>query len=56
MKRKALIVLLALGAVGGFVGGIASMRCHSRGRHAYFKEQVTQVCAEAMRRSASDAH
>lgn len=55
MKRKALIVLLALGALGGFAGGFASMRCHAAGRHAYFKEQVTQICADAMRRSSSDA-
>lgn len=51
MKRKALIVLLALGAIGGFASGIFSMRCHRHGRHAYFKQQVTEVCAEAMRQS-----
>jgi hypothetical protein len=51
MKRKAVIVLLALGTLGGFASGFASMRCRAHGRHAYFKQQITQICADAVHRA-----
>lgn len=51
MKRKLLIGLLAVGTVGGFASGFASLRrCHHH-RKAAFEEQVTEICAEAARRA-----
>jgi tetrahydrodipicolinate N-succinyltransferase len=53
MRRKALIVLLALGTVGGYASGFASMRsCHNQ-RRASFEQHVAKVCVDAAR--ASDA-
>jgi hypothetical protein len=51
MKRKALIVLLALGTVGGFASGVASMACRHRHRTAYFEHKVTKICTDAVRQA-----
>jgi len=51
MKRKLIMVALALGTVGGFGSGIASMACHSRHRRAHFKSYVTDVCTDAVRKA-----
>jgi hypothetical protein len=51
MKRRILVVLLALGTVGGFASGLASMaKCHSSQRAA-FERHVAKVCTEAARDS-----
>lgn len=51
MRRKALIVLLALGTVGGYASGFASMRaCHNH-RRAAFEQHVAKVCVDAARES-----
>lgn len=51
MRRKALIVLLALGTVGGYAAGFASMRsCHNH-RRAAFEQHVAKVCVDAARQS-----
>ncbi len=50
MRRKALIALLALGTVGGYASGFASMRwCHNQRRDA-FEQHVAQVCVDAARK------
>ena len=50
MRRKALIVLLALGTVGGYASGFASMRgCHNKRRDA-FEQHVAKVCVDAARK------
>ena len=58
MRRKALIVLLALGTVGGYASGFASMR-HWRecqmNRRASFEEHVAKVCVDAARKDDSAA-
>ena len=51
MRRKALIVLLALGTIGGYASGFASMRwCHNQ-RRASFEQHVAKVCVDAARQS-----
>jgi hypothetical protein len=49
MKRRLLIVLLALGTVGGYGMGFAQMRCHARARHHGFERHVAKICADAAR-------
>jgi hypothetical protein len=49
MRRRLLIGLLALGTVGGYGMGFASMRCHARERHARFEEHLAKVCTDAAR-------
>jgi uncharacterized membrane protein YsdA (DUF1294 family) len=51
MKRKALIVLLALGTLGGFASGVASMSWRHKHRKAYFEHKVTKICADAVRQA-----
>jgi hypothetical protein len=59
MRRKMLIGLLALGAIGGFASGICSMSCRwghrgSYGHSSYrspMDQHVTQVCADAIRQA-----
>lgn len=51
MRRKLLIAVLALGTVGGYAAGFASMRrCHSH-RQASFEQHVAKVCVDAARQS-----
>lgn len=51
MRRKALIVLLALGTVGGYAAGFKSMKwCHNQRRDA-FEQHVASVCVDAARKS-----
>ncbi len=47
MRRRALIVLLALGTVGGFASGFA----HAHHRRAGFERHVADVCAQAALRA-----
>lgn len=51
-RRSILIPLLALGTIGGYGAGFASMACHSHDRRAAFERHVAQVCVEAARRDA----
>ena len=47
MRKRVLIVLLALGMVGGYASGFAHMRgCH-RERQAAFERHVADVCLNA---------
>jgi hypothetical protein len=59
MRRKALIVLLALGTVVGYGSAIARLRgCHHGGwrggHHARFEERVADICADAALRARPD--
>lgn len=47
--QKAAMVLLALGTIGGYSLGFASMRCHSRERRESFEQHVAKVCVDAAR-------
>jgi hypothetical protein len=51
MKRKVLIALLALGSIGGFAAGFASLRCRHHARRAAMEQKVTQICADALRQA-----
>ncbi|MFO0759276.1 MAG: hypothetical protein U0359_22480 [Byssovorax sp.] len=49
MRRRLLIVLLALGTVGGYGMGFAQLRCHARARNHGFERHVAKICADAAR-------
>ena len=49
MKRRLLIMLLALGTIGGYTAGFAQLRCHARARHGGFERHVARICADAAR-------
>lgn len=51
MKRKLLIAALALGTVGGFASGFASLRCRSKYRHHHWEQKVTDICTKAVERA-----
>jgi len=51
MRRKALMVLLGLGAVAGFASGIWSCRYHSFERRQAFEDHGAEVCTRAAERS-----
>lgn len=46
MRRPTLILVLALGALGGYASGFASL-AHHHDRRAAFEQHVAQVCVEA---------
>jgi hypothetical protein len=47
MKRRILMVLLALGTVGGYASGFAHVSACHRGREAAFERHVADVCVNA---------
>lgn len=49
LRRRLAIALLALGTVGGYSLGFASMRCHQRERRDAFEHHVAKVCVDAAR-------
>jgi len=49
MKRTILIVLFALGTVGGYATGFASLRHCQRAHRGAFERHVAKVCADAAR-------
>ncbi|MBN1203636.1 MAG: hypothetical protein JXB05_01760 [Myxococcaceae bacterium] len=44
MRRRILVVLLALGTVGGYASGIASLRYRSHCRRAWTEARTSQAC------------
>ncbi len=58
MKRKLLIVALAIGSASGFAAGFASLGCHaSRARafrHHHVKNVVTNICADAIKKAQKE--
>ena len=55
MRRKLLIAVLALGTVGGYAAGFASMRRCNSHRQASFEQHVAKVCVDAARKSDAAA-
>lgn len=51
MRRKLAIVLLTLGAVGGYASGFASMKCHHQARRQAFENHVAEVCVKAAKQA-----
>jgi hypothetical protein len=49
MRRKISIVLLALGTLGGYASGFASLRCRADHRRADFERHVAALCVDAAR-------
>ena len=58
IKRGALVVLLSLGAIGGFSHGFASMACHgscaAQSRRDEFEDHIADVCTRAAQRQWDD--
>ena len=51
MKRKILLVVLALGTVAGYASALG---CHGRGeRHRAWKQEVADLCVAAAERRMS---
>ena len=46
MRRPFLIALLAVGTVGGYASGFASLHC-ARARQSAFEHHVAKVCVDA---------
>jgi len=55
MKRRILIAVLALGTIGGFASGFASMACHRRAHRDAWERHVAKVCLDAARSSEAPA-
>ncbi len=49
MKRRILIAVLTLGALGGYSAEFAGMRCRAHARQAAFERHVAKVCTDAAR-------
>ena len=49
MRRKILITILALGTIGGYAAGFASMGRCGRARRESFERHVAKVCVDAAR-------
>jgi hypothetical protein len=49
IRRKLTIAILALGTLGGFASGFASMGACGRARRASFEEHVARLCVDAAR-------
>ncbi|MBK6513012.1 MAG: hypothetical protein IPM79_07805 [Polyangiaceae bacterium] len=49
IKQRIIMGLLALGTIGGFAAGFASMSCHAKSRRERFKDEVAQTCVRAAR-------
>jgi len=47
MRRKLLMALLALGAVGGYAAGFASVHGRFGHEHRSFHERIADECAQA---------
>ena len=51
MNRRIVMAVLALGAIGGYAMGFASMHRHHHDRKAAFERHVASVCVDAARRA-----
>lgn len=49
LKQKIIMGLLALGTLGGFAAGFASLSCHAKQRRERWKDEVAQTCVKAAR-------
>lgn len=50
LKRRIIMGLLALGTVGGFAAGFASMGCRAHARREAWERHVADVCVGAAKR------
>jgi hypothetical protein len=55
MRRRILMVLLAIGAVGGYASGFAHMHRCSQERRAAFERHVAAVCVDAAKANVTPA-
>lgn len=53
MPRRLLIVLFALGTLGGYGSAIAGMSCRAHQRRDAFERHVAHICAEAAKNPAA---
>ena len=51
MRRKALIVVLAIGAISGFASGLYGCHYHGVERRQAFEDHIADVCTRAAERS-----
>ena len=51
MRRKALILVLALGAIAGFASGMYGCHYHGLERRQAFEDHIADVCMRAAERS-----
>jgi len=51
MRRKALIFVLAIGAIAGFASGLYGCHYHGIERRQAFEDHVADVCTRAAERS-----
>ena len=49
MKRRIVMAVLALGAIGGYAMGFCSLHRHHHDRRAAFERHVASVCVDAAR-------
>jgi len=55
MRRKALIVVLAAGAVAGFASSLFGCHYHGLERRQAFEDHIADVCTRAAERSRAHA-
>jgi hypothetical protein len=55
MRRKGLIVVLALGAIAGFASGLYGCHYHGVERRQAFEDHIADVCTRAAERSRNHA-
>ena len=51
MRRKVLIFVLAMGAIGGFASGLYGCHYHDIERRRAFEDHIADVCTRAAERS-----
>ena len=54
MNRKLVIALLALGTIGGYASGFASLRCRTHSKRAAFEHHVASLCVDAARKADAE--
>jgi len=55
MRKKALILVLALGAIAGFASGLYGCHYHGVERRQAFEDHVADLCTRAAERSRNHA-
>jgi hypothetical protein len=55
MRRKALILVLALGAIAGFASGLYGCHYHGVERRQAFEDHVADICTRAAERAHNRA-
>ena len=55
MRRKALILVLGIGAIAGFASGLFGCHYHAIERRQAFEDHIADVCTRAAERSRPHA-